>query len=241
MQRLSRKIQQGARFLSFIPAIAWCLLAFDSTPRPAALPEVLSRMAQHERMHSSSLLRYTCLRRYTLNNIRFHKQAEVIVRMTYRQPGRKSFEVVSEKGPSLIRERVLHKMFEAEAEASSDEMRLHTQITPRNYNFELQGMEDCQGRPAYILKTHPKVIDKFMMQGRIWVDAEDFAIVRVEATPAKNPSVLIRNTMVVQQYSKHGPFWLPLSNRSETDSMLFGRTEVLVSSSGYEVTEAAAQ
>ncbi len=79
-----------------------------------------------------------------------------------------------------------------------------------------------------------------MMQGRIWVDAEDFAIVRVEATPAKNPSVLIRNTVVVQQYSKQGAFWLPVSNRSETDSMLFGRTEVLVSSSAYEVTEAHA-
>lgn len=212
-------------------------MSLDTSAHTATLEQVLNQMTERERKRTAELAQYTCLRHYTLNNLRFHKQAEVTVRMTYRQPGRKTFEILSEKGPSIIRERVLHKMFEAEAEASADNIRPDTQINPRNYDFQLQGIEDWQGRPAYVLKANPRRINKFMMQGRIWVDAEDFAIVRVEATPAKNPSVLIRNTTVDQQYAKHGDFWLPVSNRSETDSMLFGRTEVLVTSTDYAVTE----
>lgn len=69
------------------------------------------------------------------------------------------------------------------------------------------------------------------------MDSEDFAIVRVEAAPAQNPSAWIRNTRVVQQYEKLGQVWLPRFNDSETDSFIFGRTEVTINSWDYEITQ----
>jgi hypothetical protein len=156
--------------------------------------------------------------------------------MIYSYPGRKEFQVLSERGLSVICQRVLRRMVAAEKEASADDVRERTRITPLNYEFQLVDAEIQQGRPSYVLEVTPKARNKFSIFGRVWVDGEDFDIVRVEAAPAKNPSALIHNTHVVQQYERLGQVWLPLFNHSETDSFLFGRTEVTIDSSDYDIT-----
>jgi hypothetical protein len=225
-------------FLS-IQILAGCMPGSELPPAPLTLEEVLRAMGEHDRLRSSKLTEYSCLRRYTLNNRRFHKTAEITARMTYNSPGRKTFEILTERGPSVIRERVLRRMIDAEKEASSDELRLESQISPRNYDFQLLGADLRHGRNSYVLAVTPKTRSKFLVRGKIWVDAEDFAVVRVEGAPAQNPSAWIRNTAIVQQSKNFAPFWFPLSNHSETDSFLFGRTEVTIEYSDYRITQNA--
>jgi len=121
------------------------------------------------------------------------------------------------------------------ARISQDNIRDSTRITPANYTFKLTGTQEVQGRPSYVLEIDPKIVNKFLMRGHIFVDAEDFAIVRVEARPAQNPSVFIHDTHVTQQYTKTGGAWLAQSNHSDTESFLFGRTDVTIDSTDYEV------
>lgn len=220
-----------------IPGMLFPLVLTCDVAPPLPLEQVLQRMDERDQLRSAALARYTCIRRYMLENRRFHTTAELTARMTYCYPGRKKFEVLSERGPSIIVQRVLRRMLEAEAEASRGDVREHARITRLNYEFQLLGVEIRQGRPSYVLKVTPRARDKFSIRGRIWVDSEDFAIVRVEAAPARNPSALIRNTHVVQQYERLGPVWLPLFNHSETDSLLFGRTEVTIDSWNYEIIQ----
>jgi hypothetical protein len=219
-----------------LPGILLPLVLTCDPAQSLTLQQVLKRMEEQDQLRSGSLARYTCFRRYLLENQRFHTTAEISVRMTYSYPGRKEFEVISERGPSIIRQRVLRRMIEAEAEANGDDVREHTRITPLNYDFQLVGVDILQGRRSYVLEVTPKASNKFSIRGRIWVDSEDFAIVRVKAAPAKSPSVWIRNTQVVQQYERLGPVWLPLFNHSETDSLAFGRTDVTIDSWDYEIT-----
>lgn len=205
--------------------------------QPLTLPQMLQQMGERDGVRAAVLARYTCIRRYVLDNHRFHTKAELRVRMTYYYPGHKEFQVLGERGPSVIRQRVLRRILEAEEEASRDDIREDARINQRNYDFQLLGVQVQQGRPAYVLEVSPKVTNKFSIRGKIWVDREDFAIVRVEAAPVQNPSTLIRNTRVVQQYAKFGRFWLPLYNRSETDSFVFGRTAVTIDSWNYEISQ----
>jgi hypothetical protein len=210
-----------------------------SGPGPLSLDQILRRMDEHDRAMSVSLARYTCLRRYVLDNQRFHKKAELSVRMTYLSPGHKKFEVLSEQGPSVLRQKVLRPMLDAEEEAGRDDIRPHTLIISLNYTFKLIGEQLQQGRQAYLLEVAPKTRNKFSIRGRVWVDAENFGIIRVEAAPAQNPSIFIRNTRIVQQSSRFGDLWLPLYNHSNTDSLLFGHTEVTIDSWDYKVRETA--
>src|SRR5579864_3544957 len=89
--------------------------------------------------------------------------------------------------------------------------------------------------PMYVLSVEPRRKDKFLYAGHIWVDAEDFAVVRIEAEPAKNPSFWIRNTKVEQLYVKVNDFWLPARNHSLTSVRLGGRADLTIDYQDYQV------
>lgn len=186
------------------------------------------------------LREYTSVRRYVLENKRISKRAEMTVRVKFRYPGHKEFEVISEQGSGTIRKRVFRKMLDSEIEASRDGLRDATQITPRNYTFRLIGSEELAGRKSFVLEVTPKTKNKYLFQGKVWVDAEDYGIARIEGTPAQNPSVWVRKTSFVHRYEKNGPFWLAVSTTSSTDVWVFGRTELLIEYSGYRINEQSA-
>jgi hypothetical protein len=70
------------------------------------------------------------------------------------------------------------------------------------------------------------------------VDAEDFAVARLEAEPAKNPSFWTKSTEVEQVYMKVSGFWLPARNHSITAIRLGGRAELTIQYNDYEITSA---
>jgi hypothetical protein len=84
--------------------------------------------------------------------------------------------------------------------------------------------------------VEPRTKDKFLYRGRIWVDAEDFAVVRLEAEPAKNPSFWTKKAEIVQVYMKVSDFWLPAYNHSVTAIRLGGHAELTIEYKDYEIT-----
>ncbi len=208
----------------------------ESSPASSLpLNRILDRMEQLDGARRADLSSYTCLRHYRLQNRRFHVSAELTARLTYHAPGQKTFEVLSGKGPAVIRKKVLERMIQAEEESSQDRLRPWTLINRSNYSFTLLGRQALDGRPAYLLDATPSRRNRFLIRGRVWVDAADFAVVRVEVQPAENPSVLIRDTHAIQQYERVDGFWLPQFNHANSDSLLFGRTEVVIDSSDYRI------
>ena len=209
------------------------MIPVDSPPSLTAL-EILERMVQADNDRLSALAGYSGLRHYRFQNKKSGKTAEMTVRMSCGGDGVKTFEVVSESGSGFVRSHIIHKMIEAEAESSQKGERKESRIIPENYEFRLIGTEPLDGRPSYVLEINPKKPSKFSIRGRIWVDAEDFAIARIEGQPAKNPSFWIRSANVEQRYERTGQFWLPVLNHSVAQARIFGATEVVIEYSGYK-------
>lgn len=210
--------------LILLPASA--VLAADD---PDALPtaeQVMSRMAALDLQRQSSIEGYAGMRRYVLENQSFQKHAEMVVRVKGDPDGTKHFEVVTENGWKAANTHVLRKMLESESETSRPQLRATTRLNFANYEFAIVGTEIVSGRRTYVLETRPKRKDKYLFQGRIWVDAEDYALVRAEGSPAKNPSFWTKSTHFVQLYQKSGPLWFPLSTQSITEARFFGATDV---------------
>jgi hypothetical protein len=206
-------------------------------------PEILERMARADNQRIAALAGYSGVRHYRFENKKHHKRAEMTVHVTCGSDGAKKFEVVDESGSGFVRSHIIHKMIEAEEEASQKGERKDTRIIPENYDFTLIGRELAGGRESYVLEIAPKKPSKFSIVGKIWVDAEDFAIARIEGHPAKNPSFWIRSVDVVQQYGRNGQFWLPARNQSVAQAKIFGTTEVVIEYSDYKtaVREARAR
>jgi hypothetical protein len=200
----------------------------SATPAPLTTVEVVERMLSADKDRHSTLAGYTSMRRYRFENKRVNKRAEMTVRVTCDNSGAKTFEVVDESGSGLIVNQVLHKMIDAERDASREEEREQTRIIPANYEFRLVGTDTFEGRGNYVLEVSPKTKSKYLIRGRIWVDAEDFAITRVEGRPARNPSFWVRSAHVVQKYQRTGQFWLPVLNESNAEARIFGPTSVSI-------------
>ena len=67
------------------------------------------------------------------------------------------------------------------------------------------------------------------------IDPEEYAIIRIEGEPAKNPSFWVKNVHFIHEYAKRGEFWFPASDGSVTDARVFGRTEVTIEYFDYEL------
>jgi hypothetical protein len=71
------------------------------------------------------------------------------------------------------------------------------------------------------------------------VDAKDFAVVRIEGEPARNPSFWIKKTQVRHRYIKVNDFWLPAENHTESAIRLGGEANLWIEYKNYKITKAA--
>jgi hypothetical protein len=195
---------------------------------PAGADDVIARFIQQDESRQAALNGYTAFRRYVIENRSHQKRAEMLVRVTCHKDGSKQFEEISSSGWGSARKHVFPRLLEGEAEASRPSNRDQSRISPENYSFNMVGTEPINGRAAYIIDITPKEAKKYLVKGRMWVDAEDFALVQIDGKPAKSPSFWIKSTHFVHRYEKRGPFWFPVSNQSTSDARLFGATEVTI-------------
>jgi len=220
--------------MPMLPPVFFLAMMQAGSPPSLTAPEIVERMMQADKDRLTALAGYSGERHYRFENKKSNKQAEMRVRMSCSSDGVKTFEVVSESGSGFVRNHIIRKMIEAEEEASQKGERKESKINPDNYEFGLVGTEPLDGRDSYVLEITPKKPTKFSIRGRIWVDAEDFAIARVEGQPGKNPSIWIRSAHIEQRYGRNGLFWLPSLNHSEAQARIFGATEVVIEYSDYK-------
>lgn len=201
--------------------------------------EIVANMVLRNESRAAALRSYTGRRMYHLYYRGFpgNKDAELTVEARYSAPGRKTFTVLSQSGSKWIVDRVLKRLLTSEEEAQSAENRQKTALTPHNYYFELAGDELTEQGRFYILKVQPKIRNKFLYRGKIWVDANDFAVQRIEAEPAENPSFWISHTKIEQRYSKFGSLWLPVRNQSTSKVRLGGTATLVIEYHDYKLPD----
>jgi hypothetical protein len=202
----------------------------DSLP---SADDVASRMVRSDIERRSALTGYTALRRYVA--VTKDRQAEMAVRLECSSEGTKQFTIISEEGSSAIRKHVFYKMLREESEMSRREVRDSSRITPENYKFYIVGRQTLDSGPAYVLTIFPRAEKEHLIQGTIWVNAEDYSIVRIEGQPARNPSFWTHNVHFVHTYQKIGQFWFASSTQSTSEVRLFGPSELTIENSDYKL------
>jgi len=187
----------------------------------------------------TALERYRSRRTYLLDYVGFpsNMHAEMVVDMIYRAPATEEFTVVSQSGPKWMINLVIKRLMETEQESITDKNRDTVQITGQNYNFTMLDSQDAGDGCTYVLGVEPKIPNKFLFRGKIWVDDKDFAVCRIEAEPAKNPSFWIKKTEIHHSFVKVGDFWLPAENRSVSHVRLDGTATLTIKYGNYEIQE----
>ncbi len=197
--------------------------------------QIVEQMQLHDGARNLELKHYDALRHYQVEYRGFaNVAATLVVQVNYDAATGKSFQIISQSGSKFLIEKVLRRAVDSEKEASND--KASTALTPANYKFQLAGNEVLGSRPAYILDVEPLVPSKFLYRGKIWVDATDFAVVKMETQPAKSPSFWISRTKIECTNSKTEDFWLPQKVRSETDVRIGGAAVLTIDYGNYQIT-----
>jgi MucB/RseB family protein len=231
--------QARGLFLAIVFAFAaefiWPSDAVPGAPAALTSVQIVEQIQQHTKLRSDGLKQYKALRHYQVEYRGFAAKigAKMDVEVYYDAATGKSFRIVSQSGSGFLCDKVLKRAVDSEKEASQDKG--STALTGANYRFQLAGNESVAGRPAYILDVQPLTASKFLYRGKIWVDAADFAVVKMETEPAKNPSFWISRTLIHSTSTKTDGFWLPQQLRSETRVRLGGTAVLTIDYGSYEV------
>jgi hypothetical protein len=81
----------------------------------------------------------------------------------------------------------------------------------------------------------PKRKDKYLFERKLWIDVEDYSVVRIEGHPAKKLSFWIQRADFVRQYQKIDGFWLPRKNQTLVQVRLYGKKVLTIDHRDYVV------
>ena len=223
-------LQRAFFTLAIVLSAATFASAQTGDPLPSA-EDVVVKMMRFDAQRQSQLTGYTAIRHYVAVNK--SRRAEMLVHVDCGSDGAKQFTVLSEEGSGSIRKHVFHKLLSEETEASRHGTRTSTRLIPANYDFQVVGQEMLETGPAYVLAVSPKTANKYLIDGKIWVDANDYSIVRIEGQPARNPSFWVRKVHFVHTYEKVGAFWFASATHTDSEIRIFGSSELTIENCDY--------
>jgi hypothetical protein len=198
--------------------------------------EVVQRMVLRNQQRADALHGFQGTRTYRLiyQGFPMRREAEMVTTIVYRAPDSKQFTEISQTGSKLIIDRVFRKLLESEQDALKDENRARTALNTENYNFTLTAYEP--GPPQnYVFQVEPKIPSKFLYRGKVWIDAQDFAVSRMEVEPAKSPSFWTKKSEISHVYAKVDGYWLPKQNRSVSAIRLGGQAVLTIDYNDYKI------
>jgi hypothetical protein len=230
--------------LASVPCVVTAQQDADSEPStrpsPISLEQVLANLEQRNAQRAAALEQFEGKRIYRMQYRGFpsDRDAEMVVKVSFRAPNSKEFTVLSQTGSKFVIDHIFRKLLEGEQEALKAENRHDTALTRQNYDFELMGYDTTPDGPQYVIKLLPKTKNKFLYRGKIWIDAKDFAVVRIEGEPGKNPSMWIKKTGIAHRYVKVDDFWLPAENHTESFIRLGGKATLSIEYQDYKIIKA---
>jgi hypothetical protein len=200
--------------------------------------EIVERMVQQNALRAEHLKYFTSRRHYHVefNGLGRSLSADMHAQVTYSAEAGKTFQIIDESGSHLLLNHVLKRLLQTEQDDSHQRT---ASLTPSNYTFIFQTGVNENGRQLYVFAVEPKVKNKLLYRGKIWIDAKDYAVVRVEAEPAENPSFWIKKTEIQHVYAKSGEFWLPQRNLSKSNVRLGGTAVLSIDYGTYQFEKPA--
>lgn len=179
------------------------LLTAAAGAQDLSLGQILQQMSVAQTRNRANLRPYVSTRDYQVTKAGDERGAVTAV-LHRPAPGQMSFEIVDSTGG--FTEKAVRKSLEKEVQLTREPT--ISEITERNYAFELLGRERLNGIDCYVLKITPHERSKDLLDAKVWVDAQRFLIRYVEGSPSKNPSFWVKDLQLAMTFGEVQGVWL---------------------------------
>jgi hypothetical protein len=221
----------GLLFLYFVVGMASAWAQTASSVPPAE--SIIARMAQARAENRARLRPYIVTRNYRLfGKDESTAKSEVVADVAFVPPDSKKYTIMETNGSGLG-QILVRRMLAGEAEAAKDHVA--TDISTDNYDFRFLRIADASGQSCYVLELHPKRMEKHLLHGNIWVDANTFLLRRFEGELAKPPSWWVRDERITFVYGEVGGMWLQTATQATADVRVLGRTTLVSHDVKYQI------
>jgi len=197
--------------------------------------QVLAELAARNEERRAALHDYTVLRTYQVVDLKGKVHAEEIGRMDFVSPDKKAFTVASESGSGVVRHMALNPLINSEIEAAAGKEHHDSAISADNYSLNLLGEQQLGPYRCFVAEAVPKRKDKYLFEGNVWIDVNDYSVVRIEGHPAKKLSFWIQRADFVRQYQKIDGFWLPEKDQTLVQVRAYGKKILKIEHRSYVV------
>jgi outer membrane lipoprotein-sorting protein len=220
-------------FICTLVLMATAGFASDRAASPNLPPDqIIVRMERRFLKQIHDIESYQDQRRYSISHRLLGNSTYWLVEENYSAPGDKRFEVLQRGGSAMVQKRVFARLLEVEQETAREAVRSQVDLSRNNYDFTYLGFDESAA--AYKFQAAPRGANAYLLRGTIWVNAEDFAVQRIEGEPATRHSMLIKRVHFVHEFARFGEFWFPVHHHSETELRLFGSATLDIDYSGYQ-------
>ena len=200
--------------------------------------QLFTELLAHNQQRNAALLGYTEQRTYKVTDTTGKVRAEESGQMEYHAPDKKTFVTNSESGSGMVRRMALKPLIASEIETTSGKQHHDSSISPANYTFELLGEQQVGSYRCFVVRATPKRQDKYLFEGKVWIDTQDYAVVRIAGHPAKKLSFWIERADFVREYQKIDGFWLSKKDETFVKVRMYGHKVLTIDHQNYTVTGA---
>jgi hypothetical protein len=184
--------------------------------------DIIRRMIERNHLRAEHLKSYSAVRTYEIRDLDGQVSAQAVIRVDYHAPGMKTLQKVSEGGSWTVRHFVFDRLLQSEEETSSGQEQREAAISEENYSFTIVGEANLGSNHCYIVEAKPKRMEKYLFEGRLWIDAQDFGIAKISGHPATKLSFWINRANFVREYQRIDGFWLPYQDETIVDVKVHG-------------------
>ena len=81
----------------------------------------------------------------------------------------------------------------------------------------------------------PKRPDKYLFEGKVWIDTQDYAVVRIAGHPAKKLSFWIEQADFIREYQKVDGFWVSKKDQTFVRVRMYGDKILTIDHQNYSI------
>jgi hypothetical protein len=209
----------------------------DRTAEHLSDQEIVKRIDAAVYERTNTLAGYDVKEQYDIyRNGEAKPSAQMTLKAAYSYLSGKVYTLLAQSGSSLLRTLVLDKVLASEREMAKADVRESVWLTSANYEMHPEpGRVVRNGRQCLIVDLKPLRRSPNLFNGKAWVDAADFTVLRVEGSPAQNVSIFTGQTTIMRDYARIDGFSMATHAEARSHSFLLGDTVMTIDYTGYQI------